>query len=231
MLTYDKALDPASAPAADAFTLHWTLGTGETAADRTKYERNNIVGVAVEGRTAVLHLRNPVYPCDPSTFTVTYAKPGTSPLQGVDGTDTDGLTHEDVENARAYRCNNSNWLEGARVGSVILRATRPYATDVEPQAAWFAVAASGGPVTVTGAAYSADDSYELKLTLSRDIAPGETVTVSYTRPAGESGLWDVDGKQLADIVDRPVANAGAGAGGRGAGPVGERPRRRRPGAA
>ncbi len=209
VLSYDKPLDPASTPAADAFTLHWTLGKDETAADRVTYERNDVLRVAVEGRTALLHLRNPVYPCEPENFTVTYAKPGTSPLQGLDGTDADALTHEDVTNARAYRCRNSNWLQGARVGSVILRAERPYATDVTPEASWFTVTASGGPVTVTAATFSEDDPQELKLTLSRDITPSETVTVSYQRPAGESGLWDVDGKQLADINDKPVTNAAA----------------------
>ena len=32
------------------------------------------------------------------------------------------------------------------------------------------------------------------------------MTVSYRRPVGAAGLWDVDGNQLADITDSPVAN-------------------------
>ena len=49
-----------------------------------------------------------------------------------------------------------------------------------------------GPVTVTGAALSPDDPHVLKLTLDREFAPGETVKVSYRRPAGEArtvGTW------------------------------------------
>ena len=62
---------------------------------------------------------------------------------------------------------------------------------------------------MTRVAFSETCPYERKLTLSRNIAPGETVTVSYRCPAGESGLWDVDGKRLADIKDTPVASAAA----------------------
>lgn len=64
-------------------------------------------------------------------------------------------------------------------------------------------------MTVTRAAFSEICPYERRLTLSRDIAPRETVTVSYRCPAGESGLWDVDGQQLADSEDRPVVSAAA----------------------
>ena len=103
------------------------------------------------------------------------------------------------------RCSKDG-IESAHLGSVILRGKRPFATGVAPRAAWFTVAASGGAVTVNGAAFSPDDAHELKLTLSRDIGADETVTVSYARPPGVRGLWDVDGNQLADVVDLPVTN-------------------------
>ena len=64
-------------------------------------------------------------------------------------------------------------------------------------------------MTVTGAAYSPDDPHELKLTLDREFAPGETATVSYTRPAGVGGLWDVTGRQLADLAGASVTIAAA----------------------
>ena len=105
----------------------------------------------------------------------------------------------------------AEWLRETEDGnSIILRAWRPFATEATPQPAWFTVEASGGPVTVTGAAFSAEDPHELILTLSRDPAAHETVTVSYRRPPGAAGLWDVDGYQLADVEDVPVnMNAGA----------------------
>ena len=88
------------------------------------------------------------------------------------------------------RC--ADWLAGTYIGSVVIRAKRPFARDRgEPEPEWFTVSASGGPVTVTGAAFAADDPKVLKLTLSREFAPGETVTVSYRRPAGDPdcGTW------------------------------------------
>ncbi len=219
VLTYDKPLDPADTPAADAFVLHLELLKtgglnqqigGTTASTSPALIHNDITGITVSGRTAVLHLRDPVMPCQ-QAFEVTYVKPAASPIQGLDGTDADAFASQEVTNVRAYRCNNSDWMKGARVGSVILTAKRPFATDVEPQASWFTVTASGGPVTVTGAAYSEDDENELKLSLSRDLVPGEEVTVSYRRPEGERGLWDTDGNQLGDIEDQAVSNPAPGA--------------------
>ncbi|MDE0389998.1 MAG: SwmB domain-containing protein [Rhodospirillales bacterium] len=201
-LTYDKPLDPESAPAAGQFTLNHPAGE----AGGTTYNRN-VASVAVAGRTAVLSLDQPVYPCaGASPFTLTYAVPtgtGASPLQGLEGTDAAALTTEAVRNARGGWC-GLGWFDSARNGSVIIRAKRPFDTSVALSAAWFAVTASGGPVTVTGAAFSADDPHELTLSLDRAFEPDETVTVSYIRPPGESGLWDVTGKQLADLSGASV---------------------------
>ena len=103
-LTYDLPLDPGSAPAPGAFTLHTTPGPGEKAADRRE-SLYRISAVTVEGRTAVLNLEDPVFPCAGTTpFTVTYAKPAASPLQGLDGTDADGFEHRAVTNDQASEC-------------------------------------------------------------------------------------------------------------------------------
>ena len=55
------------------------------------------------------------------------------------------------------------------------------------------------PVEVTGVEMpdGADD--RLLLSLSRDLAAGEQITVSYRRPHGASGLWDAQGNQVADF--------------------------------
>ena len=205
-LAYDKPLDPGSLPATGAFTFHHPLFRGE----RVEYTGNRVVAVEVEGSTAVLTLAFPVYPCTPA-FTLTYTKPATSPLQGLDGTAADGFMHHDVVNEEWRPRDNCaiGWATRARVGSIILTSRRPFAKEAAPQRGWFTVAASGGEVTATGAAFSAHNPRELRLTLSRDIAAGETVTMSYTRPAGEPGLWDADGNQLADIEDMAVENRAA----------------------
>ena len=207
VLTYDRPLDAGSVPGPEAFTLHYTLGLGETATDRVELSYYRVVAVGVQDSTAVLRLNDIVYPCNPE-FTVTYEEPAASFLRSLDGTDAGALMHREVTNARAGECRRHGFAS-ATVGSVIVRGERPFDRDAEPAASWFTVAASGGSVTVTGAAFSEDDAYELKLSLSRDLAEDETVTVSYRRPRGEPGLWDTDGKQLADVVDMPVTNGAA----------------------
>ena len=207
VLAYDRPLDPASLPAPAAFTLHHTSMEGETEADRTRYGR--VAAVEVAGQTAVLHLPHPILPCDGAIpFTVTYAVPDASPLQGLDGADADEFFAANVTNARSDLC-DPDPIESAVEGSIILRARRPFQTQSPPQAAWFTVKASGGAVTVTGAAFSTDDPRELILTLSRDFVPGETATVSYRRPPGARGLWSADGRQFADVIDMPVTMRGA----------------------
>ncbi len=194
-LTFDRDLDPANVPAASAFTI--------SDSDDTDEWGRSVTGVAVRGRTVELVVSPGWYPCS-EPLTVTYGKPASNALRNVWGTQADGFSGQAVMNARASEC-IYNWMAQARMGSVILTARRPFAQDAEPDTAWFSVAASGGPVTVTGAAYSPDEPHELKLTLSRDIAPDETATVSYRRPRGNAGLWDVDGRQLADIGPATVA--------------------------
>ena len=103
-LTYNLPLDPASVPVPEAFTLHQLLGLGDQAADRSESSYRT-ASVTVEGRTVVLSLDGPVFNCAVTTpFTVTYAKPGAAPLQGLDGTDADGFEFQAVTNDRARDC-------------------------------------------------------------------------------------------------------------------------------
>ena len=191
-LTYNQPFDPTKVPAKEAFTV---LGPWWS-----------VTGVAVRGQEVELSLSRPVFPCT-AAFAVSYAKPSANALRNVWGTQADGFTELSVTNAQADQCDpSSSWLQGTEIGSVILTARRSFATDEQPRSEWFTVEASRGPVTVTEASVSPGDLHELKLALSRDIASDETVTVSYTRPPQERGLWDVDGKQLGDVLDRVVAN-------------------------
>jgi len=198
-LVYDRPLNPQSVPAPGQFTFDYPV----YADDRAGYTLN-VTAVAVEGSKAVLHLDDPVLPCDGATpFTVSFAEAGGPRLQGLDGTAAAAFSFVDVTNARAVRC-DAAWSDTLTVGSIVIRAKRPFATDAPPQASWFTVTASGGPVTVTGAAFSPDDPRELILSLSRELEPGETVTLSYTRPWGTRGLWSADGRQLGNLVNAPV---------------------------
>ena len=198
------ALDPTSVPKPEQFTLTYA-GTGST-----DYP-NSVTSVLLEPNTVKLHLTHPVLPCDGQTpFTLTYANTlsGSNPLKGLSGANAGTFANQSVTNARHSQCRDGrNWLSRMTIGSVVIRANRPFATDRLPKPEWFTVTASGGPVTVTGAAFDPNDAHVLKLTLSREFAAGETVTASYRRPAGASGLWDVDGNQLGDVTDWPVRAA------------------------
>ena len=199
-LNYSQLLDPHSMPAASAFKFYDPNDTS------TEYSIG-IAGALVEDMLLKLYLDAPVFPCaDLVPFRVSYAVPGTNPIQGVNGSDAGQIDKFAVINHRLSQCRNGrNWLSHMRIGSVVIRANRPFATDRgAPKPEWFTVTASGGPVTVTAAAFDPNDAHVLKLTLSREFAAGETVTASYRRPAGESGLWDVDGNQLGDVTDWPV---------------------------
>ncbi len=202
-LNYTKTLDSGSVPAASAFAFSdgFSSGIAGVEVDLGHVDPNDFPRV-------LLRLEHPVLPCTPA-FTLSYTVPGTNPIQGIDGTDADALTDRAVTRKGVSATSNCvagrNWVGGMVQGSVVIQANRPFATDkVAPKPEWFTVTASGGPVTVTGAAFDPNDAHVLKLTLSREFAAGETVTASYRRPAGELGLWDVDGKQLGDVTDWPV---------------------------
>ena len=213
-----QPLDPGSVPAPSAFALWETdLDTGETTLRKLS---NHVVSVLLNNEKVLLRLYEPVYPCaGERVFRVSYTVPSTGKLQKPGGWGAESWTANKWKgqlldfalavNTRHGRC--ADWLAGTYMGSVILESRRAFARDRgAPQPAWFTVKASGGPVTVTGAAFATDEPKVLKLSLSREFAADETVTVSYRRPAGESGLWDVDGNQLKDVVDWPVARTEAG---------------------
>ncbi len=206
VLTIDmgsEPLDPGSVPDPSAFTLH------DTDTDSTQLSSGVESVLHLKPHIVYLRLEHPIRPCDGQTpIRIKYTKPtgsNAAPLQGIDGSDADSFTPRNVMNERHSQCRDGrNWLSHMTIGSVVIRANRPFATDKAPKPEWFTVKASGGPVTVTGAAFDPSDAHVLKLELSREFTAGETVTASYRRPAGESGLWDVDGNQLGDVTDWPV---------------------------
>ncbi|MYG24803.1 MAG: hypothetical protein F4213_02075 [Boseongicola sp. SB0677_bin_26] len=187
-LSFDKPLDPTNVPDKSAFTLSnpvWSVHS-----------------VTVRGQKVELVLSWAVNPC--SGFTVSYAKPTDSALRNLHSTEAASFSDQGVTYGGSGQCVHG--MDNSWTGSVVLRSTRPFAQDAPPQAAWFTVSASGGPVTVNGAAFDPDDPRLLVLTLSREFTADETISVSYTRPPGQRGLWNVDGNQLANVTNMPVEN-------------------------
>ena len=98
-------LNPASVPAASAFTFHEVADSNPAELDI------GIDAVSVRATQLILLLENPVPPCAGATvpnniaFRITYTKPSTHPLQGLANTGAaDGFSQINVRNARADRC-------------------------------------------------------------------------------------------------------------------------------
>ena len=151
-LSFDRPLDPDGVPDTGAFQLHHVLDSGETEDDRRTINRR-IRSVLVQGKKVVVRLDDAWFPCSGATpFAVSYTKPteaGEPKIMGIDETEADGFGFESTSNERAHLC-GTDWLDSANYGSVVLRARRPFATAEAPEAGWFTVTASGGPVAVTG---------------------------------------------------------------------------------
>ena len=80
-LTFDKDLDPASVPGKEAFTV--------------SDEWRSVDSVTVSGKKVELGLLRAEQPCNP-TFTVSYTKPSSDPLQNLWGTDVATFSGEAV---------------------------------------------------------------------------------------------------------------------------------------
>ncbi len=207
-LTYDLPLDPAKVPGTDRYTFHYQLASGET--ERDDYPRKT-AAVAVRNKKIVLRLDAPVYPCDPEP-TVSYAQETGGPnVQGLDGQAVAAISHQVVDNKRESACTTSEGVSGNSGGqgkSFTLKFGRTLDTGRALQASAFRLAGASAP-SVADAAYTADAA-GVVLTLDRALAPGETVEARYERPMGEPGLWDTEGKQIADFsgVTVPVRTSG-----------------------
>ena len=218
-LTYDKPLGPGREPPLDRFTLNHPLASGETDDDLVSYVR--VIGFSVEGEIAVLQLEHPVYPCAGAMpFTATYEKTSASApphLQNIAGVQADAFSKQDVTNARASWCVKGRVevpadgnppgfsRSSARAKSLTMKFDRSLDTgrDLKASAFRLAGASGAGAPIVKNAAYTADGT-GVTLTLGRALSFGETVTVGYARPADEPGLWDSEGKQIADFSGVPV---------------------------
>ena len=214
-----KALDPASVPAASAFTLHYPDAAS------TAYP-NSVETVQLESKNIKLNLVSPVHPCDGLTpFRVKYTKPtgaGDAKLQGLAGAETDTFgptARTSVRNERNDQCVTRS-VSGGRSGgqvpvweqkSVTLKFDRSLDRTKTLDAADFTVevpGASGSSApSVRGASHTADGT-GVKLALSRARNAGETATVGYTFPRSGQGLWDTDGNQFDSFSGVEVKDAG-----------------------
>ena len=148
--------------------------------------------VTVEDKKAVLRLANPVYP-GVADLTVTYTRPTASRLRGIVGAATDeadGFSHQTVTHGAGQCVRNS--VAACRTAASSLRPRGRSRRTQRQKPEWFTVAASGGPVTVTGAAFSPDDPHVPEADARPRVRPGRDREGELPPPGGQArtvGTW------------------------------------------
>ena len=220
-MTFDKSLDPASVPGPERFRLLHDADLGE------ELEYGKVSSVAVQGKQVALQLGFPVFPCSGERpFTLSYASSETGKnLRTMTGELAGDLDAALVTNGQWDKCpaaevevendgasGNSGGTPGKQGKSLTVKFDRSLDRGKALKASLFGLAGASETAApaVEGAAYAADGA-AVVLTLARGLGRGETVTLSYTRPRGEPGLWDAEGNQIADFsgVPVPVRTSGA----------------------
>ena len=183
-LTYDQPLDPAAVPGKEAFTLTYTpseryVGPGPVAS------------VAVRDQKVELGLIIGVWPCTVS-FTVNYTKPSANALRNLWGTEADAFSGQAVTNMRADECVYGFTSASATGSEMRLRFGRALNRHADPSVDGFRVAqeppgaagaGAGAPIEIEEVRFG-PDAAEVVVVLSRTLAAGERVTVSYRQPDG-----------------------------------------------
>ena len=190
VLTYNEALDTSSKPAGSAFTVK----VGGTAVSLATSG-----AVAVAGSTVTLTLAAAVAAAD--TVTVSYAVPGSNPLQDAGGTDAPAFTDLAVTNgtgntAPAFANDTAARSFTETVGDATEAAARDVgavvtATDVDADtltyslegtdAAKFTVNSSSGQIqTRAGEKYDRETKVSYSVTVKADDGNGGTDTVAVT---------------------------------------------------
>ena len=174
VLTYDEALDPASEPANNAFTVAATSGA------------RTVTDIVISGSTVTLTLNSPVLSSD--TVTVAYALSG-APIQDVAGNDALAYSAAAVTNNTPPPGDTTAPVVGAKsVNGATLVLTYDEALDPasEPANNAFTVAATSGARTVTDIVISGST---VTLTLNSPVLSSDTVTVAYALSGRRSRMW------------------------------------------
>ncbi len=217
-LTFDRALNPGFVPAASAFAVRDLLAEQiPTGFDWTQ----DILSVAVRGKTVVLDVSPGIHPC--AQARVSYTKPGENPLTNAGTAEAAGFSDRDITHLRA-----SCVFDAVRVASMdepgasgdgrrlmSVQFDRRLSARGVPPGDSFAVTpqGEGAPIAVEDVRL-ADDLTRLLLTLSRSVSDAEQLTLGYRPPRSGASLTDTDGNQLAPFsaqVENGETPAGAAA--------------------
>ena len=215
VLTFTGELDSTSVPPNSAFTVKRTPfgGMEETvalAADSA---------VAIDGETVTLTLASAVLPYD--SVTVSYTKPETGPkLQDTSANEVDSIDESGVNNETRVKVASAE-VSGKQLTITFdtpLNRTNMFCTRIEcivlvgiPPNSAFTVkkTPSGGmeeTVAIASDSAAAIGERTVTLTLGSAVLPGETVTVSYTKPETGGRIYDSDGGAVDSFENLPVTN-------------------------
>ena len=186
---YDETLDT-DAPAASAFTV--TVDSSDV----------NVDSVSISGRKVTLTLSSAVAYGD--VVTLSYAVPGTDPIQDEAGNDAAALTNESVtNNTPAPPDTTAPVLRTATVDASTLVLTYDEALDTDvPSASAFTVTANDTDIAVGSVSISGE---KVTLTLSSTVSHGDVVTLSYAVP-GTDPIQDEAGNDAVALTNQAVPN-------------------------
>ena len=166
-ITFDRALDTTSKPAATDFSLGGTTAT--------------VSSVAISGSTVTLTLSAAVAHDD--TITVTYIKPSVSGLKRsgkaiyVDSFTTLSVTNNTPDPTPTFASASIN----PAGNTLVITMSKNLLTTTAGTAAKSAFAISGGTVAITAVVVSGKT---VTLTLSPKADHDQTITIAYTKPTG-----------------------------------------------
>ena len=187
VLTYDEALDANSRPATSVFTV--TITGGST----------TVSGVAISGSVVTLTLSSAV--TAGQTVTVSYAVPGSNPIQDAAGNDAAALTNRAVTNNTSDT--TAPTLSTATVNGTTLVLTYSEALNTAlPAVGAFTVTVANAARTVSAVTISGS---AVTLTLSPAVMAGETVVVSYAPPP-TNPIRDAAGNGAVALTNQEVTN-------------------------
>ncbi len=198
VITFDEALAAAANLANGAFTVK-VDGTAVTLTETP----------SISGATVTLTLASAVAQGD--TVTVSYTKPSTdnnNRLEDAAGNETADFTDEAVTNNTADT--TAPAPESATVDGAALEITFDESLAAASNLAngAFEVKVNGTAVTLGSTTPPAISGATVTLTLASAVAPGDTVTVSYTKPSTDNNnrLEDAAFNETASFEDEPVTN-------------------------
>ena len=191
VLTFSEALTETPAPAAGDFALDVDSGTAPT-----------IDSVAVDGRDVTLSLSAAV---DTSNaYTIGYTA-GTNPIKDVPGNAAEDISGQSVSTVDTTAptfvsanipANNAHWI--------VLTYSETLDSTSIPAKSAFTVEVEGNDRTPTAVAGDASGTVII-LGVDPAIRPGETVTVSYTKP-GTNPIKDAADNEAASLAETTVVN-------------------------